>query len=72
MVRPLAGNKCDLKEEREVTYLEASRFALENGPLQHAAATCRCNMPLQHAAATCRCNMPLQHAAATCRTASRW
>ena len=35
----LAGNKCDLKEEREVTYLEASRFALENG-VSTAVAHC--------------------------------
>jgi GTPase SAR1 family protein len=27
----LVGNKTDLHEEREVTFLEASRFAQENG-----------------------------------------
>lgn len=29
----LVGNKKDLEAEREVTYLEASRFAQENGKL---------------------------------------
>lgn len=29
----LVGNKKDLEAEREVTYLEASRFAQENGEL---------------------------------------
>jgi len=27
----LVGNKCDLQEDREVTFLEASRFSQENG-----------------------------------------
>ena len=30
----LVGNKKDLEQEREVTFLEASRFAQENGLLQ--------------------------------------
>ena len=29
----LVGNKKDLEQEREVTHLEASRFAQENGQL---------------------------------------
>ena len=29
----VVGNKLDLKEDREVTFLEASRFALENSEL---------------------------------------
>lgn len=28
----LVGNKCDLQSDREVAYLEASKFAQENGP----------------------------------------
>lgn len=30
----LVGNKKDLEQEREVTFLEASRFAQENGLFQ--------------------------------------
>lgn len=31
LVIVLVGNKTDLQEDREVTFLEASRFAQENG-----------------------------------------
>lgn len=35
----LCGNKKDLDADREVTFLEASRFAQENGKLPYS---CRC------------------------------
>lgn len=37
----LVGNKRDLDAEREVTFLEASRFAQENGESQHGAYVCQ-------------------------------
>lgn len=36
----LCGNKKDLDADREVTFLEASRFAQENGVYVWPAATC--------------------------------
>jgi hypothetical protein len=39
----LVGNKKDLEADREVTFLEASRFAQENGAMPtHAFAVCVC------------------------------
>lgn len=35
LVIVLVGNKTDLQEDREVTFLEASRFAQENGKFLH-------------------------------------
>ena len=35
----LVGNKRDLDADREVTFMEASRFAQENGNATHPAAT---------------------------------
>ena len=34
----LVGNKKDLEAEREVTFLEASRFAIENGEFKRRAS----------------------------------
>eukprot|EP00049_Salpingoeca_infusionum_P003481 m.66876 g.66876 ORF g.66876 m.66876 type:complete len:192 (-) comp12151_c0_seq4:541-1116(-) len=41
----LAGNKKDLEAEREVTFLEASRFAQENGTTLHTTPS-RCTFTL--------------------------
>ena len=47
----LVGNKKDLEAEREVTFLEASRFAQENGELYFTLLVnhaCKKNMLLIH------------------------
>ena len=36
----LVGNKKDLEAEREVTFLEASRFAIENGECSVVVVVC--------------------------------
>lgn len=41
LVIVLVGNKTDLQEDREVTFLEASRFAQENGTILFLFLTTR-------------------------------
>jgi len=38
----LVGNKSDLEAEREVTFLEASRFSQENGSIHDLLLSTRC------------------------------
>ena len=38
----LVGNKKDLEQEREVTFMEASRFAQENGECEQFTSVCVC------------------------------